>query len=129
MVLVDTSVWVDHLRRGMVGLDIPLSEGQVLCHPFIVGELACGNLKNRSDILSLLQTLPAVRSAEHEEVMLFIEKHRLMGKGLGYIDVHLLTSSLLSRAQFWTHYKRLGNAAASLGIRFSNTKASTGRNT
>jgi len=64
MVLVDTSVWVDHLRRSMAGLDVPLSEGQVLCHPFVLGELACGNIKNQSDILSLLQTFPHVRTAE-----------------------------------------------------------------
>jgi predicted nucleic acid-binding protein len=127
MVLVDTSVWVDHLRRGMVGLDIPLSEGQVLCHPFIVGELACGNLKNRSDILSLLQTLPVVRTAEEDEVLQFIEKHRLMGKGLGYIDVHLLTSSLLSHAPLWTLEKRLGDAAAVLGIRYTLTGKTSGR--
>ncbi len=119
MVLVDTSVWIDHLRRGRVGLDIPLGEGQVLCHPFIVGELACGNLKNRLDILSLLQTLPAVRTAEEDEVLQFIEKYRLMGKGLGYIDVHLLASSLLSHAPLWTFDKRLGDAAAVLGIRYT----------
>jgi len=118
MVLVDTSVWVDHLRRGMVGLDLPLSEGQVLCHPFIIGELACGNLKNRTDILSLLRTLPGVRSAEDDEVLQFIEKHRLMGKGLGYIDAHLLASSFLSHAPLWTLDKRLGDAAATLGVRY-----------
>jgi len=118
MVLVDTSVWVDHLRQGMVGIDLLLNEGQVLCHPFIVGELACGNLKNRSDILSLLQTLPNARIAEEDEVLPFIEKYGLMGKGLGYIDIHLLTSSLLSRAPLWTLDKRLGAAAAVLGIRY-----------
>ena len=119
MVLVDTSVWVDHLRRGMVGLDVPLSEGQVLCHPFVLGELACGNIKNRSDILSLLQTLPHVRTAEEREVLLFIEKYRLMGKGLGYIDVHLLASALLSHVPLWTRDKRLGDAAAELDIRYA----------
>jgi len=119
VVLVDTSVWVDHFRRGTVGLDLPLSEGQVLCHPFIIGELACGNLKNRSEILSLLQTLPAVRSAEEDEVLQFIERHRLMGKGLGYIDAHLLASSFLSHVPLWTFDKRLGDAAAALGIRYS----------
>jgi len=119
MVLVDTSVWVDHLGRGTVGLDLPLSDGQVLCHPFIIGELACGNLKNRSDILSLLGTLPAVRSAEDNEVLHFIERHRLMGKGLGYIDVHLLASSFLSHVPLWTLDKRLGDAAATLGVRYS----------
>ena len=117
MVLVDTSVWVDHLRRGVVGLDTPLSEGQVLCHPFVVGELACGNIKNRLEILSLLQTLPSVRTAEEDEVLQVIEKNRLMGKGLGYIDVHLLASSLLSHVPLWTFDKRLGDAAAVLGIR------------
>lgn len=119
MVLVDTSVWVDHLRRGAIGLDAPLSEGQVLCHPFIIGELACGNLKNRSSILALLHTLPTVRTAEDDEVLQFIEKLRLMGKGLGYIDAHLLASSLLSHVPLWTLDKRLGDAAAALGIRYS----------
>jgi len=108
----------------MVGLDGPLSEGQVLCHPFIIGELACGNLKNREDILALLQTLPAVRTTEEEEALLFIEKHRLMGKGLGYIDVHLLASALLSHVPLWTHDKRLGEVAAELHIRYI---AATGR--
>lgn len=124
MILVDTSLWVDHLRRGMAGLDAPLHEGQVLCHPFIIGELACGNLRNRADIISLLQTLPAIRSAEDEEVLLFIEKHRLMGKGLGYIDMHLLTSARLSHAPLWTLDKPLGNAAAALGIRYHPETAS-----
>lgn len=119
MILVDTSVWVDHLRRGNIGLDAPLSEGQVLCHPFIIGELACGNLKNRSDILFLLHMLPSVRIAEENEVLRFIERFNLMGKGLGYIDTHLLASSLLSHVQLWTLDRRLGDAAAALGIRSS----------
>ena len=122
MVIVDTSVWIDHLRRGEVGLDLPLSEGQVFCHPFIIGELACGNLRNRSEILSLLQTLPFVRSAEDDEVLQFIERHRLMGKGLGYIDAHLLASSLLSHIPLWTLDKRLDDAAAALGVRYSKSR-------
>jgi len=96
MVLVDTSVWVAHLRRGHIGLEALLSEGHVVCHPFIVGELACGNLKNRSEILSLLQALPLATPAEHEEVMQFIENYSLMGKGLGYIDMHLLASAIFN---------------------------------
>ena len=119
MILVDTSVWVDHLRRGAFGLDQFLIAGQVLCHPFIIGELACGNLKNRSTILSLLKTLPTVRTAEEDEVLQFIERHRLMGTGLGYIDAHLLASCRLSHVQFWTHDKRLGNAAAKLGFEYA----------
>jgi len=83
MVLVDTSVWVAHLRQGAIGLDALLNEGRVVCHPFIVGELACGNLKHRSEILIHLQALPQAIPAGHEEVTQFIENYRLMGKGLG----------------------------------------------
>ena len=87
MLLVDTSVWIEHLRSGTVGLDAPLKEGQVGCHPFIIGELACGTLKQRSHILLLLDTLPKAQLADHGEVMHFIETNRLMEKGLGYIDI------------------------------------------
>jgi predicted nucleic acid-binding protein len=118
MVLVDTSVWVEHLRSGTIGLESPLNDGQVVCHPFIVGELACGNLKNRSQILSLLDTLPSAQFADHEEVMRFIETNRLMGKGLGYVDIHLLASAVLTDVPLWTLDKRLSKAAAALGIKF-----------
>ena len=83
MVLVDTSVWVSHLRETHAGLVDLLNDGEVACHPFIVGELACGNLKNRTAILELLHALPMIPPAEHEEVLAFIEGHDLMGKGLG----------------------------------------------
>jgi predicted nucleic acid-binding protein len=114
MVLVDTSVWVAHFRRGDIGLETLLNEGNVVCHPFIVGELACGNLKNRSGILSLLQALPMTTPAEHEEVMRFIENHSLMGKGLGYIDMHLLASAILSRVPVWTLDKKLKQVSSRL---------------
>ncbi|MGC2063568.1 MAG: PIN domain-containing protein [Thermodesulfovibrionales bacterium] len=107
MVLVDTSVWVAHLREGKIGLDDLLNNGLAVCHPCIIGELACGNLKNRSVILSLLQTLPAAVQAEHEDVMTFLERYRLMGKGLGYVDMHLLVSAVLSNISLWTLDKRL----------------------
>ncbi len=107
MVLVDTSVWVAHLREGGTGLESLLNDGLAACHPFIVGELACGNLKNRTEILSLLQTLPMAVQAEHEDVMRLIEKHHLMGKGLGYIDVHLLASAMLTNIPIWTLDKKL----------------------
>jgi hypothetical protein len=107
MVLVDTSVWVAHLREGNIGLEALLNDALVVCHPFIVGELACGNLKNRTMILSLLQTLPEAAQAEHEDVITFLEKYRLMGKGLGYIDLHLLVSAVLSNIPLWTLDKRL----------------------
>ena len=116
MVLVDTSVWVAHLRHGTVGLEALLREGRALCHPFIVGELACGNLVNRSEILSLLQALPAAIRAEHGEVMQFIETHSLMRKGLGYIDVHLLASARLTQVPLWTLDQKLHKAAAGLGL-------------
>lgn len=118
MVLVDTSVWIEHFRSGTIGLEESLDSGRVVCHPFVVGELACGNLKNRSHILSLLATLPLVHMAEHEEVMRFIEANRLMGKGLGYIDIHLLASAVLTSVPLWTLDKRLNRAAASMGMRF-----------
>ena len=114
MVLVDTSVWVEHLRSGTIGLETLLIDGQVICHPFIIGELACGNLKNRGEILSLLQNLPMASCAEDDEVLQFIHDHQFMGKGLGYIDIHLLMSSLLSRIPLWTLDKRLHDAALSL---------------
>lgn len=114
MILVDTSIWVEHFRSGAIGLDTLLSEGQVVCHPFVIGELACGNLKNRRAILALLQDLPAVPCAEGHEVLQFIEARQLMGKGLGYIDLHLLTAAMLGRAQLWTLDKRLQAMAKQL---------------
>ena len=116
MVLVDTSVWVAHLRHGAVGLEELLYGGRVVCHPFIVGELACGNLKNRSEIISLLQRLPGAIRAGHEEVMQFIEPHGLMGKGLGYVDMHLLASARLTGVAIWTLDKRLHEVALKLGL-------------
>jgi predicted nucleic acid-binding protein len=107
VVLVDTSVWIAHLRFGDIGLETLLEEGQVVCHPFIVGELACGNLKNRSEIISLLQALPMVNPVEPEEILQFISTHSLMGKGLGYIDMHLLAAALLDDLSLWTLDKKL----------------------
>lgn len=117
MVLVDTSVWIEHFRHGNIGLDSPLQEGQVVCHPFIVGELACGNIRNRFKILSLLDTLPLAHHAEHEEVMHVIDKYQLMGKGLGYIDVHLIASAMLTNIPLWTFDKRLNSVSTKLGIK------------
>jgi predicted nucleic acid-binding protein len=118
MVLVDTSVWVSHLRHGNVGLKKLLNAGEVVCHPFIVGELACGNLKNRHEILAHLQSLPMSVSAEHEEVLKFIENNRLMGMGLGYVDVHLIASALLTDVPLWTFDKTLDKIAKKIGINY-----------
>ncbi|MGD0844939.1 MAG: type II toxin-antitoxin system VapC family toxin [Geobacteraceae bacterium] len=114
MILVDTSVWVEHLRSGTIGLEALLNDGQVVCHPFIIGEIACGNLKNRTEILSLLQDLPMASLADDDEVIPFIEDHKLMGKGLGYIDIHLLMSALLTRIPLWTIDKRLHDVSLTL---------------
>ncbi len=119
MVLVDTSVWVLHLREGDIGLERLLNNGEVVCHPFIAGELACGNLKNRIEIFSLLQALPTTIESEHQDVVQFIENHQLMGKGLGYIDMHLLASALLTEVSIWTIDKRLRDISRELGIGFN----------
>jgi|SRR5208337_941280 len=121
MVLVDTSVWVAHLRDGNIGLEALLNEGHVAGHSFIIGELACGNLKNRPEILSLLQTLPMAIHAEHDEVMELIETHSLMGKGLGYIDMHLLASAILTEVPLWTLDRKLDETLLKSfgGLRFA----------
>jgi len=118
VVLVDTSVWVDHLRAGNTGLAVLLNEGGVVCHSFIIGELACGGLKNREEILSLLQALPTATVAEHEEVLHFIDDYQLMNKGVGYIDVHLLASALLTGIPIWTLDKKLNKISKEFGINY-----------
>jgi len=114
--LVDTSVWVDHLRRGNPQLRDLLNRGEVECHPFIVGELACGSLHRRAEMLSLLQRLPRVPVCSHNEVLLFIEQHRLMGRGIGWIDANLLASASLAGSPFWTHDRRLAEIARALNL-------------
>lgn len=116
MVIVDTSVWVLHLREGNSGLERLLNDGDVVCHPFIMGELACGNLNKRDEILSLLQALPIATEGNHEEIMQLIENYRLMGRGLGYINMHLLASALLTGVPIWTLDKKLSEVSAELGI-------------
>ena len=116
MVLVDTSVWIDYLRSGDKVLARLLETIQVQTHPFVIGELACGNLSNRTEILALLADLPRVVTATNEEVLFFIEQHQLMGRGVGYIDAHLLASTFLgSPAKIWTRDKRLAALAVELG--------------
>lgn len=116
MVLVDTSLWVEHLRRGRPDLSERLEAGEVACHPFVVGELACGELRRRGEILLLLQALPQSPLAEHEEVLRFVEQHRIFGSGIGWIDAHLLASALLEEIPLWTLDGRLAAAALRLGI-------------
>jgi predicted nucleic acid-binding protein len=116
MVLVDTSVWVAHFREGNDQLGAALEKGEVLSHPFIIGELACGNLVNRREILGLLQTLPRAAAVSDDEVMRFIELRRLAGMGLGYIDVHLLASALITGAPLWSLDRTLIRTAEKLNI-------------
>ena len=119
MILVDTSVWVNHLRAGEPLLVELLDTNRILVHPLIVGELACGNLNNRKTVLSLLRKLPTVRLATDDEVLFFIERHGLMGKGVGYIDAHLLAAvSLTGTVRLWTRDKRLNTVAESMRLAF-----------
>jgi predicted nucleic acid-binding protein len=116
VILVDTSVWISHFRTGNTDLVRRLNEGGVLCHPFVIGELACGHLVNRREILSLLQTLPQVPMAGQDELLHFIEHRRLAGTGLGLVDAHLLASAVLSHTALWTEDKKLHASAVRLGV-------------
>ena len=124
MILVDTSVWVDHLRRGDAQLVDLLDRAKVVMHPFVVGEIACGSLRDRSSILELLQDLPAAAVANSAEVLGFIERHVLHGQGIGYVDVHLLASVALTQgAQLWTRDKCLHAVAVALRCAFQDSTA------
>jgi predicted nucleic acid-binding protein len=116
VILVDTSVWIDHLRSADPILVEHLLESRVLCHPFVIGELAVGVLRRRAELLDLLHALPSAPVAGHAEVLAFVEAHRLMGTGLGWIDVHLLASARLASHGLWTKDRPLTNAARRLGI-------------
>jgi predicted nucleic acid-binding protein len=116
VILVDTSVWVEHLRTGSSRLQAFLHDDQVLCHPFVVGELASGNLRRRRQILGLLSALPEARSADHDEVLHLLESAHLYGRGLGWVDLHLLASALISDCTLWTLDRPLQMVAAALNV-------------
>ena len=116
MVLADTSVWVDHLRNGNRELQKLLNEEEAICHPFVIGELACGNLRNRKEILSLLQSLTSLDIVDHYELLSFIDGAKLMGKGLGLVDMHLLAVAQLHGVPLWTLDKKLQVQASRLGL-------------
>jgi predicted nucleic acid-binding protein len=122
MVLVDTSVWISHLRDGNDELAALLNDGEVACHPFIVGELACENLKNRTMVLSLLEALPTALVGEHREVLAFIDNNNLMGKGLGYVDIHLIVSAKLTELSLWTFDRRLKQASGRLNLEYQQRR-------
>jgi predicted nucleic acid-binding protein len=116
VILVDTSVWIDHLKRDDPQLKALLLDAKVAIHPFIIGELASGNLRKRTEILSLLMALPLVKQATHMEVMHLVERRSLFGIGLGWIDLHLLAAALISRVPILTRDKSLHAAAVRLNI-------------
>lgn len=117
MILVDTSVWVHHFRLGSVALASVLEDAVAVTHPFVIGELACGNLSNRTAILADLQTLPEAVSATHDEVLTLLDEHKLWTLGIGWVDSHLLASALLSNCRLWTLDKRLQRAARASRVR------------
>ena len=116
MVLVDTSVWVNHLRRDDAKLEELLLNGEVVCHPLVIGELACGNIKNRFEILDLLLDLPKIPTIDLTEYLYFIEQNHLSGIGIGFVDIHLLASARLSGIPLWTNDKRLKEVALQLNV-------------
>ncbi len=118
MLLIDTSIWVAHLRSGNHPLKKTLYHGEALCHPLIIGELACGTIKNRDEIISLLQSLPLAEVAENDDVLKFIEINHLMGLGLGFIDMHLLASALLSKNPIWSLDKKLNSVSARFNLNY-----------
>jgi predicted nucleic acid-binding protein len=118
MILVDTSVWIDHLHSGDEDLNELLLSGQVCLHPYVLGELSCGNLSNRKEILSLLKALPGIDSVLDEEVLMLLEDRKLYGKGLGFIDIHLLASAMIFQVPVWTRDKSLKRIAEELGVSY-----------
>ena len=118
MVLVDTSIWVAHLRKRNCQLEQLLMDAEVICHPFIIGELACVSIKNRNEILSLLKSLPSAPVLEFDELMFFIDENQMMEIDIGFVDVHLSGSAILSGTFLWTADKKLNSVAIQLSLKF-----------
>jgi len=116
IILADTSVWVNHLRGSETGLRPLLLEGSVLMHPFVLGELACGNLPQRARALENFKALPPATLATDTDALGLLERWKLWGLGIGWVDAHLIASALLSRCILWTHDERLKNAAHRVGV-------------
>jgi len=116
MILVDTSIWIDHLNKSNDALIPFLNSGRVCIHSFVIGELSCGNISNRSEILTLLKALPRTEPALENEVFILIEKKKLYGLGLGFVDVHLLASAFIHNVKLWTQDKSLRKVAKKLNI-------------
>jgi predicted nucleic acid-binding protein len=124
LILADTSVWVDHLRRGDARLAALLESAEILIHPFVIGEIAMGSLADRATVIELLHGLPSAAVADFGEALVFIDRHRLHGKGIGYVDVHLLASAALTPSTvLWTRDKRLQGAARAIGCAYEESRA------
>jgi predicted nucleic acid-binding protein len=109
-------VWIDHLRRGNAALAVRLKEGEVWCHPFVVGELACGQLEDRFEVVSLLSALPQAPLASHDEVLAFVDANKLAGTGIGWVDAHLLAAARLAGIGLWTLDRPLVAVTRQLGL-------------
>lgn len=120
--LADTSVWIDHFRLGDTQLKAALEAGAVWMHPLVLGEIACGNLASRARVLTLLHSLPALPVATDKEVLYFIDKHKLMGRGIGYIDAHLLAAARLADVPIWTKDKRLHTIATDMALAYVGSR-------
>lgn len=118
MVLVDTSVWIHHFRKGDVTLTSLLTEGEVAIHEFVIGELACGNFKKYDEIMGLLNDLHRAGKVSPEEYLIFIKRNKLYGMGIGFVDIHLLASSRLSGYPLFTYDKKLASAARKLHLAY-----------
>jgi predicted nucleic acid-binding protein len=119
MILADTSIWIHHIREGEPDLQRALVDAKVFMHPFVLGEIACGNLRARSQTLHGLGRLPSPVSASNNEVLALLEQHHLFGKGLGWVDAHLLASALLTGCRLWTLDRPLAVAAATLKVGYT----------
>jgi hypothetical protein len=116
VILVDTSIWANHLRRHDAVLAAHLDAGEVLCHPYVIGEIGLGVLKQRREVLELLAALPSALLVSHDDVMAFVERRGLAGLGVGWVDVHLAASAVVSRASLWTADRRLAEVARVLRL-------------
>jgi predicted nucleic acid-binding protein len=116
MILADTSVWIEHLYRGNAVMMAQLNWGNVVNHPAVIGELACGTFRDRKAILADLRTMPIIMEAEHDEVLEMIDRHRLAGTGIGWVDAHLLASAMLNDVRLWTLDRRLKQSAERLKV-------------
>jgi predicted nucleic acid-binding protein len=121
VILVDTSVWIQHLRHGHDGLARLLHESRVVCHPFVIGEIALGALTRRREVLAALAELPVVPLLDQEDTLAFIEQRALGGRGVGWVDVHLLGSAVLDRTLLWTFDRRLDAVALELDVAWDGT--------